>query len=129
MNKADKHLGNLGLAVLVGFSALPIIFIGGSVFEIKGTNSTRELAAAAVTGTLYLAFAQFWVSPRGSGGFRAKWLSWVATTAPAGLFLFLLGGSGIRGLLMLASVCLGSGIGAVMAGKGDRTRLTPTHSP
>ena len=76
------------------------------------TTSIREVIAMCIAIALYLAFCQFWVAPRGRGRFWAKLLTVVALVAPA-----LVGRPTprLRPFLWLASGCLGSVVGALIA--------------
>jgi len=96
------------VSLFLGMTALLVSFGAASAFE----NSKGELIAPCVAAALYLAFCQFWVAPRGSSGFWAKVPTLVASVAP------LLGHQlALRafGIPWLASGCLGSVIGAMIA--------------
>lgn len=66
------------VSLFLGFTTLVVAFAAGSIFE----NSKGELIAPCVATALYLAFCQFWVAPRGRGGFWVKSLTVVASVAP-----------------------------------------------
>lgn len=102
------------VSLLLGMTALMVSFGAASAFETPGTTSFREISAACVAAGLYLAFCQFWVAPRGRSGFWAKVPTLVASVAPllVGMFPWTLRAEGIP---WLASGCLGSVIGAMMA--------------
>ena len=103
------------VSLFLGMTALVVSFGAASAFE----NSKGELIAPCVAAALYLAFCQFWVAPRESSGFWAKVPTLVASVAP------LLGHQlALRafGIPWLASGCLGSVIGAMIA---QRVTATP----
>ena len=113
------------VSLFLGMTALVVSFGAASAFETPGTTSFREISAACVAAGLYLAFCQFWVAPRGSSGFWAKVPTLVASVAP------LLGHQlALRafGIPWLASGCLGSVIGAMIAQRVTAIPLgwTPT---
>jgi hypothetical protein len=120
MDKEYYKVGGMVLvSLLLGMTALLVSFGAASAFETPGTTSIREISAACVAAALYLAFCQFWVAPRGRSGFWAKLLTVVASVAP------LLGHQlALRawGITWLASGCLGSVIGAMIA---QRVTATP----
>ena len=121
----DKEYYKVGRMVLVslflGFTALPVSFVAGAALE----HSKGELIAPCVAAALYLAFCQFWVAPRGSRGFWAKVPTLVASVAPLLGHQLALGAFGIP---WLASGCLGSVVGAMIAQRVTATPLggTPT---
>jgi hypothetical protein len=127
MNKEPQPNGIAGVfgmglvSLFLGMTALVVSFGAASAFE----NSKGELIAPCVAAALYLAFCQFWVAPRGRSGFWAKVPTLVASVAP------LLGHQlALRafGIPWLASGCLGSVIGAMIAQRVTATPLggTPT---
>jgi hypothetical protein len=105
----------------LGMTALLVSFAAGAAFE----HSKGELIAPCVAAALYLAFCQFWVAPRGSSGFWAKVPTLVASVAPLLGHQLALGAFGIP---WLASGCLGSVVGAMIAQRVTATPLggTPT---
>jgi len=112
-----NHLINVrvGASLFLGMTALLVSFAAGAAFE----HSKGELIAPCVAAALYLAFCQFWVAPRGRSGFWAKVPTLVASVAP------LLGHQlalGLFGIPWLASGCLGSVVGAMIA---QRVTTTP----
>ena len=117
----DKEYYKVGRMVLVslflGFTALLVSFVAGSAFE----HPKGELIAPCVAAALYLAFCQFWVAPRGSSGFWAKLPTLVASVAPllVGIVPWTPRAVGIP---WLASGCLGSVVGAMIA---QRVTATP----
>jgi hypothetical protein len=117
----DKGYYKIGRMVLVslflGFTALPVSFVAGAAFE----HSKGELIAPCVAAAPYLAFCQFWVAPRGSRGFWAKVPTLVASVAPllVGIVPWTPRAVGIP---WLASGCLGSVVGAMIA---QRVTATP----
>jgi hypothetical protein len=112
MNKDYSQVGFLvAVSAFLGFGTPLVAFVSASAFETPGTTSIREVTAMCVATALYLAFCQFWVAPRGSGGFVAKLLTVVALIAPA---LASRPPSAQR-IPWLASVCLGGVVGALIA--------------
>jgi hypothetical protein len=112
MNKEYFPVGVLvAVAAFLGFGTPLVAFVSASAFETPGTTSIREVSAMCIAIALYLAFCQFWVAPRGRGRFWAKLLTVVALTAPA------LAGRppSAQPIPWLASVCLGSVVGALIA--------------
>src|ERR1017187_6813330 len=107
--------GMVVVSLFLGFTTLLVSFGAGSAFE----NSKGELIAPCVAAALYLAFCQFWVAPRGSSGFWAKLPTLVASVAPLLGHQLALGAFGIP---WLASGCLGSVVGAMIA---RRVTATP----
>jgi hypothetical protein len=121
MKKHNRPYAMVFVSLFLGMTALVVSFGAASAFE----NSKGELIAPCVAAALYLAFCQFWVAPRGSSGFWAKVPTLVASVAP------LLGHQlALRafGIPWLASGCLGSVIGAMIAQRVTATPLggTPT---
>jgi hypothetical protein len=115
MKKNNRPYAMVFVSLFLGMTALVVSFGAASAFE----NSKGELIAPCVAAALYLAFCQFWVAPRGSSGFWAKVPTLVASVAP------LLGHQlALRafGIPWLASGCLGSVIGAMIA---QRVTATP----
>jgi hypothetical protein len=111
------------VSLLLGMTALPVTFAAGAALETPGMPSFREVSAVCVAAVLYLAFCQFWVAPRGSSGFWAKSPTLVASITPLLLMVaFAKEVSLVIGLLWLASGCLGSAIGALIA---QRVTATP----
>jgi len=113
------------VSFFLGMTALLVSFVAAAAFETRGGTSNGELIAPCVAAALYLAFCQFWVAPRGSSGFWAKVPTLVASVAP------LLGHQlALRafGIPWLASGCLGSVVGAMIAQRVTATPLggTPT---
>ena len=107
------------VSFFLGMTALLVSFVAAAAFETRGGSSNAELIAPCVAAALYLAFCQFWVAPRGSSGYWAKVPTLVASVAP------LLGHQlALRafGIPWLASGCLGSVIGAMIA---QRVTATP----
>jgi hypothetical protein len=121
MKKNNRPYAMVFVSLFLGMTALVVSFGAASAFE----NSKGELIAPCVAAALYLAFCQFWVAPRGSSGFWAKVPTLVASVAP------LLGHQlALRafGIPWLASGCLGSVIGAMIAQRVTAPPLggTPT---
>jgi hypothetical protein len=117
----DKAYYKVGRRVLVslflGMTALLVSFGAASAFETPGTTSIREISAACVAAALYLAFCQFWVALRGRSGFWAKLLTVVASVAPL-LVGMVPWTPRAEGIPWLASGCLGSVIGTMIAQRG-----------
>ncbi len=115
------------VSLFLGMTALLVSFGAASAFETPGTTSFREISAACVAAALYLAFCQFWVAPRGRSGFWVKVPTMVASVVPllVGMFPWTPRAEGIP---WLASGCLGSVIGAMIAQRVTATPLggTPT---
>ena len=112
MNKEDFPLGGLvAVAAFLGFPALLVAFVAASAFETPGTTSTLEVSAMCIGTALYLAFCQFWVAPRGRGRFWANLLTVVILMAPS----LLSRTAPAQRIPWLASVCLGSVVGALIA--------------
>ena len=109
------------VSLFLGMTALLVVFGAGSAFETPGTTSFREISAACVAAALYLAFCQFWVAPRGRSGFWAKMPTLVASVVPL-LVGIVPGTPRVEGIPCLASGCLGSVIGAMVA---QRVTATP----
>jgi len=109
----------VGASLFLGMTALLVSFVAGSVFETPGTTSFREISAECVAAALYLAFCQFWVAPRGRSGFWAKLPTLVASVTPLLGHQLALGAFGIP---WLASGCLGSVVGTMIA---QRVTVTP----
>jgi hypothetical protein len=101
------------VSLFLGMTALLVVFGAASAFETPGTTSFREISAACVAAALYLAFCQFWVAPRGRSGFWAKLPTLVASVVP--LVGIVPGTPWVEGIPCLASGCLGSVIGAMIA--------------
>jgi hypothetical protein len=112
VNKEDFPLAGLvAVAAVLGFATPLISFVAASAFETPGTTSTLEATAACVIPALYLAFCQFWVAPRGRGRFWAKLLIVVVLAAPS----LASRTAPAQRLPWLASACLGSVVGAIIA--------------
>src|ERR1035438_8651460 len=109
------------VSLFLGMTALMVSFGAASAFETPGTTSFREISAACVAAALYLAFCQFWVAPRGRSGFWAKLPTLVASVAPL-LVGIVPWTPRAEGIPWLASGCLGSVIGAMIA---QRVTTTP----
>ena len=107
------------VSLFLGMTALVVSFGAAAAFETRGGTSNGELIAPCVAAALYLAFCQFWVAPRGSSGFWAKLPTLVASVAPLLGHQLALGAFGIP---WLASGCLGSVVGAMIA---RRVTATP----
>ena len=105
------------VSLFLGFTALPVSFVAGAALE----HSKGELIAPCVAAALYLAFCQFWVAPRGSRGFWAKFPTLVASATPLQVGLVPWTPLAV-GIPVLTSGCLGSVIGAMIA-----QRITATH--
>lgn len=128
MNKASALLIKVGFSVVLGVTALFVMFFTGAVTEVPGKNSIWEIVASCLVGALYLGFCQFWVAPEGSRGFRAKWPTLAAMILPLlcvlVLIFFVETGSLVSGVPWLVSGCLGSLVGAMIAGRvGTQPRL------
>ena len=108
-------------SLFLGMTALLVSFVAGSAFETPGTTSFREISAACVAAALYLAFCQFWVAPRGRSGFWIKVPTVVASVVPL-LVGVVPGTPWVEGIPWLASGCLGSVAGAMIA---QRVTATP----
>ena len=112
MNKEHFPAGALGaVAAFLGFGTPLVAFVSAAAFETPGTTSIREVTAMCIAIALYLAFCQFWVAPRGRGRFWAKLLTVIALIAPA----LVSRPPPAQPTLWLASVCLGSVVGALIA--------------
>src|ERR1019366_1040322 len=120
MKKNNRPWRMVGVSLFLGFTALVVSFGAASAFETPGTTSFREISAACVAASLYLAFCQFWVAPRGRSGFWAKVPTLAASVAP--LLLGVPVTPRFEGIPWLASGCLGSVIGAMIA---QRVTATP----
>jgi hypothetical protein len=106
--------GMVLVSLFLGMTALVVSFGFASAFETPGRTSNGELIAPCVAAALYLAFCQFWVAPRGRGGFWAKLPTLVASVAPLLLFVNLPPRTwGVPWVMV--SGCLGSVIGAMIA--------------
>jgi hypothetical protein len=108
------------VSLFLGMTALVVSFGAASAFETPGTTSFREISAACVAAVLYLAFCQFWVAPKGRSGFWAKVPTVVASVVPLLVGVPLTPRA--EGIPWLASGCLGSVIGAMVA---SRVTATP----
>ena len=98
------------VSLFLGLTAVMVSFVAASAFE----NSKGELIAPCVAAALYLAFCQFWVTPRGRRGFWAKMPTLVASIVPLLLNINLPPRTwGIPWVMV--SGCLGSVIGAIIA--------------
>jgi len=121
MDPRREAFAAIASSVGLGISALFVMFVAGAVTEVPGTNSPREIASSCAVGALYLGFCQFWVAPRGSRGFRAKGRTLVAMILPllcAVVLIFVVEhGSLVPGVFWLVSGCLGSLLGAMIAGR------------
>jgi hypothetical protein len=106
-------------SIVLGAIAPLVAFLGGSIFEVQGENSFREILSGSVAAALYLAYCQFWVAPRGRGGLAGKWstvlilpIPWICCLGfldrPAVLF---------PGLPIAAGGVLGSVVGALLVGR------------
>jgi hypothetical protein len=122
MNKEHFPAGGpVTVSGFLGFTTLLVSFCAAAAFETRGGTSNGELVAPCVAATLYLAFCQFWVAPRGKGRFWAKLLTVVASVAP--LLLYVNWHRRAWGIpWVLVSGCLGSVIGAMIA---QRVTATP----
>ena len=120
MKKHNRPYAMVFVSLFLGMTALLVSFGAAAAFETRGGRSNAELIAPCVAAALYLAFCQFWVAPRGSRGFWAKLPTLVASVTP------LLVGTNWNlrawGIPWLASGCLGSVIGAMIA---QRVTATP----
>ena len=119
MKKEYRTWRMVVVSFFLGMTALVVSFVVAAAFETRGGTSNAELIAPCVAAALYLAFCQFWVAPRGSSGFWAKVPTLVASVAPLLGHQLALGAFGIP---WLASGCLGSVIGAMIA---QRVTATP----
>jgi hypothetical protein len=119
MKKEYRTWRMVVVSFFLGMTALVVSFVAAAAFETRGGTSNAELIAPCVAAALYLAFCQFWVAPRGSSGFWAKVPTLVASVAPLLGHQLALGAFGIP---WLASGCLGSVIGAMIA---QRVTATP----
>src|ERR1017187_3775725 len=81
MKKNNRPYAMVFVSLFLGMTALLVSFGAASAFETPGTTSFREISAACVAAAFYLAFCQFWVSPRDSG-FMAKLPTLVASITP-----------------------------------------------
>jgi hypothetical protein len=129
MNKPSSLSGSRVLiSFVLGFTSLFVFFVAGSAFEVKGENSVREIVAACLFGSTYLAFCQFWVAPTGVRGIRGKWPTLVAMVAPLFLVLPFIERGAIlgTGIPLVAIGCLGSLVGAVFA---DRVAIAHRLDP
>lgn len=112
MNNAHYQVGGLAaVSGLLGFAAPLVSFVAASAFETPGTTSTLEVSAMCIGTALYLAFCQFWIAPRGRGRFWAKLLTVVILMAPS----LASRTPPAQRIPWLASVCLGSVVGALIA--------------
>jgi hypothetical protein len=118
------------LSFVIGMTALVVSFVAASLVEVPGQNSVREIVAACLVGTPYLAFCQFWVAPRGMRGFRAKWPTLAAMVAPLFAILpFIDRGAVVpQGIPFAIFGCLGSLVGAVVAGRVDTQPILEAHA-
>ena len=121
MKKNNRPYAMFFVSLFLGMTALLVSFGAASAFETPGTTSFREISAACVAAALYLAFCQFWVAPRGRSGFWAKVPTLVASVAPL-LVGMVPWTPRAEGIPWLASGCLGSVIGAMIA---QRVTATP----
>jgi hypothetical protein len=121
MKKDSTSTAKVGISVVLGVTACLVFFVAGAVTEVPGENSIREIVASCLVGALYLGFCQFWVAPRDSIGFRAKWPTLAAMILPllcVVVLIFLVEhGSLVAGAPWLVSGCLGSLVGAMTAGR------------
>jgi len=107
------------LSFVIGMTALIVFFCAASLVEVPGQNSIREILAACLVGTPYLAFCQFWVAPRGNRGLRAKWPTLAAMVAPLFAVLPYIDRGAVvpQGIPMAICGCVGSLVGAFIAGR------------
>ena len=119
MKKHNRPYAMVFVSLFLGMTALLVSFGAAAAFETRGGTSKAELIAPCVAAALYLAFCQFWVTPRGSRGFWAKLPTLVASVAPLLGHQLALGAFGIP---WLVSGCLGSVLGAMIA---QRVTATP----
>ena len=121
MKKDSTSTAKVGFSVVLGVIAVFVMFLAGAVTEVPGKNSIREIVTSCLVGALYFGFCQFWVAPRGSRGFGAKWPTLVAMILPLlcvlVLIFFVETRSLVSGLPWLVSGCLGSLVGAMIAGR------------
>jgi hypothetical protein len=114
MNKEYSQVGVLvAVSAFLGFATPLVAFVSASAFETSGTTSIREVTAMCVATALYLAFCQFWVAPRASGGFVTKLPTLIAAVAPSLVFVKWIPPA--QRIPWLASGCLGSVVGALIA--------------
>ncbi len=66
-------MAKVGLSLLIGLLAPIVFFIGAEPFVVHERASIMGMVAGSLAVALYLAFYQFWVAPKGSRGFAAKW--------------------------------------------------------
>jgi len=118
------------LSFVIGMTALIVSFVAASLVEVPGQNSIREIVAACMVGTPYLAFCQFWVAPRGVRGFRAKWPTLAAMVAPLFAVLPYIDRGAVVPLGITFAICgwLGSLVGAVVAGRVDTQPILEAHT-
>src|SRR5690349_9482057 len=74
--------GMVVVSLFLGMTAVMVSFVAASAFEVPGRTSNGELIAPCAAAALYLAFCQFWVTPRGSRWFWAKMPTLVASVVP-----------------------------------------------
>ena len=116
-------------ALLLGLLSPVVAFIAGSVFEVKGENSFREIFAACIAAALFLAFSAFWLAPRGRHGLNGKCPTLIALLAPLGCLLpwfdrhMVL----VQGLPLLAAGGFGAATGALIVGR--KGLVTASGSP
>lgn len=124
VREQERILFSLGL----GITVLPVVFVASEAFEVPGINSLGEIVAGCLFGAAYLAFCQFWMSPRDRRGFRAKLPAMATLNAPllALAALAILGNnlSPVPGLPWLVSGVLGT-IGGDLAAMRLSAWLTP----
>lgn len=120
------------LSVVFALPAPFVFILGAELFEVRGKNSITETLVGCIALALYLGYCQFWVAPKGSREFGAKWPTLGAMTATLLLMLVYMafkekmGTVLAQGIPMLVSGCLGSLVGAVVAGQmGQRPRREP----
>lgn len=104
------------LAVVLGLVAPLAFVVGGSLFEVQGQNSSKEIVAGCVAIALYCAACQFWLSRKGSGGFRANWPMMVGMVGAllVACLLFIQGGL-FHNWPQFISGCVGSFAGALLS--------------
>ena len=124
------------LSLLVGVLAPMVFYIGAEPFVVHERASIMGAVTGSLAVALFLAFYQFWLVPKEGRRFAAKWPTLVAMTGP--LFFIVVWkfvmvtfragpvgsvlGKGMDQLLvpMLIAGCVGSCVGAVLAGRVAR---------
>lgn len=122
MKAASSRVENFAGALAAGLPAPLVFFVAASVFE---HSPVGEIAGGLVVGSIYLAFAQFWVAPRRPVPLAAAWVTVLGALVSLAACLLLVGLlENPRALWQLGLPCLAAGLAAGWLGAWVARRLT-----